>query len=72
MDHPLYGNKEIKSIADAQFNPRYIFSAAAHRVPIGVEWVDKATMTNPEILRFMDKVTFEENRKPECPQPVRS
>ncbi len=67
MDHPLYGNKEIKSIADAQFNPRYMFAAAAHRVPIGVEWVDKATMTNPDILRFMDKVTFEENRQPGAP-----
>jgi 2-methylcitrate dehydratase PrpD len=67
MDHPLYGNKEIKSMADAQFNPRYMFAAAAHRVTIGVEWVDKATMTNQDILRFMDKVTFEENRKPGAP-----
>ena len=64
MDHPLYGNREIKSISDAQFNPRYIFSVAAHRVTVGVEWVYAATMTNPEILRFMDKVNFEEYRKP--------
>jgi 2-methylcitrate dehydratase PrpD len=64
IDHPLYGNREIKTIADAQFNPRYIFSVAAHRVTVGAEWVDAATMTNPEILRFMDKVTFEEYRKP--------
>jgi 2-methylcitrate dehydratase PrpD len=67
MDHPLYGNREIKSIADAEFNPRYIFSAAAHHTPIGVEWMDAATMTNPEILRFMDKVTFEEQNKPNAP-----
>jgi 2-methylcitrate dehydratase PrpD len=67
MDHPLYGNKEIKSIADAEFNPRYFFSAAAYRIPVGVDWVDATTMANPEILRFMDKVTFEENRKPNMP-----
>ena len=67
MDHPLYGNKEIKSIADAEFNPRYFFSVAAHRVPVGVEWVDESTMTNPDILQFMDKVTFEQNRKPNAP-----
>jgi 2-methylcitrate dehydratase PrpD len=67
MDHPLYGNREIKTISDAQFNPLYMFSVAAHRVYPGVEWVDAATMTNPEILRFMDKVTFEENRKPNAP-----
>ena len=67
MDHPLYGNREIKTIADAQFNPRYIFAVAAQRVPAGIEWLDAATMTNPEILRFMDRVTFEENHKPNAP-----
>jgi 2-methylcitrate dehydratase PrpD len=64
MDHPLYGNREIKTLADAQFNPCYIFAVAAHGVSAGVEWVDVATMTDPEILRFMDKVTFEEHRRP--------
>jgi 2-methylcitrate dehydratase PrpD len=64
MDHPLYGNKEIKTISDAQFNPRYMFAVAAHRVSTGAAWVDAATMTNPEILRFMDRVTWEEYRQP--------
>lgn len=64
MDHPLYGNKEIKTISDAQFNPRYMFAVAAYRVSTGPEWVDAATMTNPEILRFMNKVTWEEYGKP--------
>jgi 2-methylcitrate dehydratase PrpD len=64
MDHPLYGNPEIKTISDAQFNPRYIFAVAAHRVRPGLEWLNATTISNPEILRFMDKVTFEEYRKP--------
>lgn len=64
MDHPLYGNPEIKTIADAQFNPRYFFSVAAHRIVPGVAWVDASTMQNPAILRFMDKVTFEESKGP--------
>jgi 2-methylcitrate dehydratase PrpD len=67
MDHPLYGNPEIKTIADAEFNPRYFFSAAAHRVRPGIAWLDRATMQNPDILKFMAKVTFEENRKPGAP-----
>ena len=67
MDHPLYGNPEIKSIADAEFNPRYFFSAAAHCLPPGIDWVDKTAMTNPDILKFMSKVTFEANRKPDAP-----
>jgi 2-methylcitrate dehydratase PrpD len=62
MDHPLYGNPEIKTISDAQFNPRYFFSVAAHRVPAGIAWMEPATMRNPEILKFMAKVTFEEYR----------
>jgi 2-methylcitrate dehydratase PrpD len=64
MDHPLYGNPEIKMMADTQFNPRYMFAVAAHRIPAGVEWVSPSTMTNPQILGFMGKVTWEENRRP--------
>lgn len=62
MDHPLYGNRALKEIADAQFNARYIFSVAAHRVKIGIDWQDPETFSNPDILRFMDKVTWEEYR----------
>ena len=58
MDHPLYGNKTIKNIEDAQFNARYIFSVAAHRVKIGIDWLDPETINNPDIQRFMDKVTW--------------
>ena len=64
MDHPLYGNPAIKSLADAQFNPRYMFAVAAQRIPPGVEWVSPSTMNNPEILQFMSKVTWEEYRQP--------
>jgi 2-methylcitrate dehydratase PrpD len=64
MDHPLYGNPAIKSLADAQFNPRYMFAVAAHGIPPGVEWVSPSTMNDPEILGFMKKVTWEEYHQP--------
>jgi 2-methylcitrate dehydratase PrpD len=51
--------KEIAGIYAAQFNQQYIFSLLAHRIRIGVEWVDPDTMKNPAILAFMDKVTFD-------------
>jgi 2-methylcitrate dehydratase PrpD len=69
MDHPLYGNRALKEIADAQFNARYIFSVAAHRVKIGIDWQDPETFSNPDILRFMDKVTWEEYRIPSPRNP---
>jgi 2-methylcitrate dehydratase PrpD len=69
MDHPLYGNKAMKEIADAQFNARYMFSVAAHRVKIGIDWLDPETLSNPDILRFMDKVTWEEYHTPSPRNP---
>jgi 2-methylcitrate dehydratase PrpD len=64
MDHPLYGNKTVKNIEDAQFNARFMFSVAAHRVKVGIDWLDPETLGNPDILRFMDKVTWEEYPQP--------
>ena len=53
---PCFTNPEIIDIPDAQFNPRYVFSVAAHRVRIGVEWQDPETMKDPEILEFGKKI----------------
>ncbi len=58
-DHPLYGNAELNEICDCQFNARYILSVAAHRVKIGIDWLDPDTMNNPGIRSFMNKVTWE-------------
>ena len=69
MDHPLYGNPALNEIADAQFNARYMFAAAAHRIKIGIDWLDPQTMKNPSILRFMDKVTWEEYHTPSSRNP---
>jgi 2-methylcitrate dehydratase PrpD len=69
MDHPLYGNKAINEIADAQFNARYMFAVAAHRVKIGIDWLDPETLKNPSILKFMDKVSWEEYHTPSPRDP---
>ena len=69
MDHPLYGNKTIKAIEDAQFNARYMLSVAAHRVKIGIDWLDPETINNPDIHRFMDKITWEEYHTPSSRNP---
>ncbi|MBN1191529.1 MAG: MmgE/PrpD family protein [Dehalococcoidales bacterium] len=69
MDHPLYGNKTLNNIEDAQFNARYLFSVAAHRVKIGIDWLDPETLRNPSIIKFMDKVSWEEYHTPSPRDP---
>jgi 2-methylcitrate dehydratase PrpD len=64
QDHPLYGNKDLNEICDAQFNARYMFSVAAHRIKIGIDWLAPETFRNPSIIRFMDKVTWEGSHWP--------
>ncbi len=55
----LFGQKDLECISAAQFNPRYMFSMVANRVKRGPEWYETETMQNPEIHKFMDKVTWE-------------
>lgn len=50
-------SKELSSISSAQFNMQYNMSVAAHGITRGVEWVDQDTMNNPDIRKFMDKIT---------------
>ena len=56
-DSPAFAHKEVTSMSAAQFNPRYNIAVAAYRIQPGVEWLEPETMRNPEILKFMDKVT---------------
>ncbi len=53
---PCFTNPEVIGIPDAQFNPKYVFAVAAHRVRIGVEWQDPDTMRDPKILAFGRKI----------------
>lgn len=69
MDHPLYGSKAINEIADAQFNARYMIAVAAHRVKVGIDWLDPETIGNPDIVKFMDKVSWEEYHTPSSRNP---
>ncbi|OGA27667.1 MAG: hypothetical protein A3I01_02090 [Betaproteobacteria bacterium RIFCSPLOWO2_02_FULL_65_24] len=56
---PVWLNRSINTQVDAQFSVAYNFAVLAHRVPIGPEWQDRETMTDPDILGFMDKVSHE-------------
>jgi 2-methylcitrate dehydratase PrpD len=57
INEGLFGRKEVDTISAAQFNPRYNIAVAAHRIPVGIDWIEPQTMKNPDILKFMDKIT---------------
>lgn len=57
--HPNSMNMKITSNIDAQFSIPYIFSVAAHGVPVGPGWQAEETMRDARILEFMERVTYE-------------
>ena len=57
--HPNSLNTRITNNIDAQFSIPYIFSVAAHRLPVGAEWQDAETMADPGIAAFMERVRYE-------------
>ena len=66
---PVWMNRTITTQVDAQFSVAYNFAVAAHGVPIGPQWQDRETMTNPAILAFMDKINHQPH--PECMRMLR-
>lgn len=66
----LFASESVENLSSAQFNPRYIFSVAAFRVTVGPAWHDRSTATNPEILKFMKKVTLQRHPAYQNPQEL--
>jgi 2-methylcitrate dehydratase PrpD len=57
MNSKPFSPKQLENISAAQFSPPYVFSVLAHRITRGPEWHDKMTVRNPDILKFMSKVS---------------
>jgi 2-methylcitrate dehydratase PrpD len=68
--HGLFASDSVENLSSAQFNPRYIFSVAAHGIEVGPAWHDRSTATNPELLKFMKKVTLEMHPAYKNPQDI--
>ena len=60
---PLWQTRELTNHVDAQFSFPYCFAVAAHRVRIGADWQDSATMGDPKIIEFMNKVSCQVHPK---------
>lgn len=66
----LFAADKVENLSSAQFNPRYIFSVAAHGVKAGPAWHDISTATNPDILNFMSRVTVQMHPAYKNPQEI--
>ncbi len=59
VDEPLWQHlKQVEACVDAQFNVAFTLSLVAHRIEPGPRWMDHDILTNTQILKFMDKITY--------------
>lgn len=58
--HPKFVNLNIENHIDACFSLQYCISVAAHGIPVSPAWQAERNVRNPEILDFMNRVTYEE------------
>lgn len=56
---PIFNNIDITNQIDVQFSVAYNMSVLAFGIKPGIWWQEYSMINNPEIRRFMDKVTFE-------------
>jgi 2-methylcitrate dehydratase PrpD len=55
---PIFSNRKISEQVDAQFSVAYNLAVLSFGIKPGIRWQERDTMNDPEIRRFMDKVTF--------------
>lgn len=58
---PLWTNRDIKHVTEAQFSMAHGLALGAHRIPPGKEWQDPEVVYRPSILALMEKVHYEVN-----------
>jgi 2-methylcitrate dehydratase PrpD len=56
---PLWLNRNITHVTQAQFSMAHGLSVGAHRVPPGKQWQSPEVVFDPSVLALMDKVKFD-------------
>ena len=56
---PLWLNKKIEHVTQAQFSMAHGLSLGAHRVPAGKRWQSPEVVFDPSVIALMDKIHFE-------------
>lgn len=58
-EQPVWLNRRIEHVHDAQFSIAHGIAVGAHRIPPGKAWLDPELVFSPSVMRLMDKVTHE-------------
>ncbi|MEY4138714.1 MAG: hypothetical protein RLZZ371_896 [Pseudomonadota bacterium] len=56
---PVWLNREIGHVHDAQFSMAHGMAMAAHGFPLGKEWQDPKNVFSPSVMALMDRVQIE-------------
>jgi len=56
---PLWTNRNITHVTQAQFSIAHGLSLGAHNIPIGKEWQNPEIVFNSSVIALMDKVQYE-------------
>ncbi|VWB10046.1 MmgE/PrpD family protein [Burkholderia lata] len=59
VEQPVWLNRNIEHVHDAQFSIAHGLALGAHRPPPGKAWQDPALVFGPSVMALMDKVTHE-------------
>jgi 2-methylcitrate dehydratase PrpD len=59
VQQPVWLNKDIRHVHDAQFSIAHGIAMGAHRLPPGKDWLDPKNVFSPSVLALMEKVTQE-------------
>lgn len=57
--HPLWLNRKIEHVTQAQFSIAHGLSVGAHRIPPGKAWQSPEVVFNPSVLALMDRIHCE-------------
>ena len=58
-ERPVWLNRTIEHVHDAQFSMAHGIAMAAHCFPLGKEWQDPKNVYSPSVMSLMDRVTTE-------------
>ena len=56
---PLWLNRRIEHVTQAQFSIAHGLSVGAHRVPVGKRWQSPEVVFDPSVIALMDRIVFE-------------
>ncbi|AQV98360.1 MmgE/PrpD family protein [Cupriavidus necator] len=59
VEQPVWLNRDIRHVHDAQFSIAHGIALGAHRVPPGKAWQEPELVFSESVMRLMDKVTHE-------------